>query len=66
MAEIDSGMIDLTELFKRLCLESNIRYDGETMIVPRAQWERWQAGLLREYLEDDTEDTNANQEPTEG
>lgn len=52
----DTEMIDVTDLFKRLCAESNIRYDGEKMIVPKDTWERWQYGLLREYLEADNDD----------
>lgn len=49
----DTDLIDVTDFYKRLCLEEGIKAHGERLILPRATWEKWQATLLREYLSDD-------------
>lgn len=47
-------LIDVTEFYKRLCMEEGIKPHGERLILPRATWELWQSTLLKEYLLDDT------------
>lgn len=63
MGNLDDGLVDVTDLFVRLCLEAGVPYHGEQMLIPRDKWERWQYGLLREYLaEAEDDDSQDNQE----
>lgn len=58
----DTDLIDLTELYERLCAEEGFRPHGERLVLPRAKWELWQATLLKEYLTDDTTHDSENSE----
>jgi hypothetical protein len=52
----ETELIDLTELYERLCAEEGFRPHGERLVLPRAKWELWQATLLKEYLTDAAHD----------
>lgn len=60
---MDDTMIDISPLLVRMCAEAGIQYDGEQMLVTKDKWQRWQAGLLREYLEGDDGEQGKVEQP---